>query len=435
MPPGLPGRARRSGRLSPRFAVPLLVVGVLLVASAAPAGAGMGKIQAARLTKTTFGAAAAAKVRLLYVFASPSKRFELELAVRNGASWQVLRDVGRHGSFSGAHSLTVKSLFQSRPIKAGSYRLELAADANRVRIGFRVAATVTVTQARNNRPAGTVKLVFVHHSTGQNWLDDSNGELGIALRNNNYFVSDTNYGWGPDSIGDRTDIGQWWLWFRGARSATYMHALYNEFGQNSTYARLARDPDPTRENQVILFKSCFPNSNISGNPSDPPATGANPLRGKDASLPYMTVANVEGIYNDLLPYFAAHQGKLFILIVSPPLRREDTTAANAANARAVADWLVNKWLARYPYRNVGVYDFFNVLTSNGGSPDVNDLGKESGNHHRRWNGRIEDTKTVSSNFTAYPTSDSHPSRAGNLKATGEFVDVLNYYYQRWSAKR
>jgi hypothetical protein len=37
--------------------------------------------------------------------------------------------------------------------------------------------------------------------------------LGIALRDNNYFVSDTNYGWGPadqdegyGTIGDHTDI-------------------------------------------------------------------------------------------------------------------------------------------------------------------------------------------------------------------------------------
>lgn len=63
-------------------------------------------------------------------------------------------------------------------------------------------------------PSSTVNLVFIHHSTGENWLNDDNGGLGLALLDNNYFVSDTNYGWGPDSIGDRTDIGNWWEWFR-----------------------------------------------------------------------------------------------------------------------------------------------------------------------------------------------------------------------------
>ncbi|MCA9992945.1 MAG: hypothetical protein KDE29_18280, partial [Anaerolineales bacterium] len=58
-------------------------------------------------------------------------------------------------------------------------------------------------------PASPVKLIFIHHSTGENWLSDGYGDLGLALAQNNYFVSDTNYGWGPDSIGDRTDIPDW----------------------------------------------------------------------------------------------------------------------------------------------------------------------------------------------------------------------------------
>lgn len=69
-------------------------------------------------------------------------------------------------------------------------------------------APVTLAQSLNaSNPPSPVKLVFVHHSTGENWLGDDNGGLGIALRDASYFVSDTNYGWGPDSIGDRTDVG------------------------------------------------------------------------------------------------------------------------------------------------------------------------------------------------------------------------------------
>ncbi|MFN2187700.1 MAG: hypothetical protein ACK2T3_02950, partial [Candidatus Promineifilaceae bacterium] len=47
-------------------------------------------------------------------------------------------------------------------------------------------------------PIEAVKLVFIHHSVGENWLADGDGGLGLALMENNYFVSDTNYGWGPD---------------------------------------------------------------------------------------------------------------------------------------------------------------------------------------------------------------------------------------------
>ena len=43
-------------------------------------------------------------------------------------------------------------------------------------------------------PSHTIKLVFIHHSTGENWLRDDYGGLGQALSANNYYVSDTNYG-------------------------------------------------------------------------------------------------------------------------------------------------------------------------------------------------------------------------------------------------
>ena len=56
-------------------------------------------------------------------------------------------------------------------------------------------------------PAQVQRLIFIHHSTGENWLADDGGKLGIGLKQANYFVSDTNYGWGPNDIGDKTDIG------------------------------------------------------------------------------------------------------------------------------------------------------------------------------------------------------------------------------------
>ena len=46
-------------------------------------------------------------------------------------------------------------------------------------------------------PVNAVRLIFIHHSVGENWLCDDNGGLGIALRDNHYYVSDTIYGWGP----------------------------------------------------------------------------------------------------------------------------------------------------------------------------------------------------------------------------------------------
>ena len=45
-------------------------------------------------------------------------------------------------------------------------------------------------------PSQVTKLIFIHHSCGENWLTDGHGNLGRVLGENNYFVSDTNYSWG-----------------------------------------------------------------------------------------------------------------------------------------------------------------------------------------------------------------------------------------------
>ena len=99
------------------------------------------------------------------------------------------------------------------------------------------------------------------------------------------------------------------------------------------------------------------------------------MRGQGSGSDHHTVGNAKGIYNDLLTYFATRQDKLFVAIAAPPL--SDSTYA--ANARAFNEWLFNDWLKDYPHRNVAVYDFYNVLTSNGGSANTNDTGAEGGN--------------------------------------------------------
>jgi len=251
-------------------------------------------------------------------------------------------------------------------------------------------------------PAQPVKLIFIHHSTGENWLSDDDGGLGRALEANNYFASDTNYGWGPDSIGDRTDITDWPEWFTGPDSNRYLTALYAETGQLAPYTRSL--PEPSGENQIIMFKSCFPNSNLEGNSNDPPARGWG-----------LTVSNTKAIYNELLTYFATRHDKLFVVITAPPL--QDPT--HAANARAFNTWLVEDWLSGYEGNNVAVFDFYNVLTD----PD---------NHHRVRDGAVEHITARGGNTLYYPSNgDDHPSSAGNRKATGEFVPLLNAYYHRW----
>lgn len=282
-------------------------------------------------------------------------------------------------------------------------------------------------------PALPVKLIFIHHSTGGNWLADANGdgpygELGKALMNNNYYVSATNYGWGPYGMGDNTDIPHWPSWFRGEHSAEVLADLYSETAQNfgsfGSWTRLAGAPGGA--NQIIMFKSCFPNSDLYGGPADAAYASPNDLE--------YSVANAKAVYNDILTYFQSRQDKLFIVITAPPMliegylenRSDPAPAVRAANARAFNNWLVNDWLDGYAYNNVAVFDYFNVLT-------------DANNHHRWYNGAVQHvTDSGSDDFSAYPawyggptSYDNHPSTTGHQKATAEFVPLLNYYYNRW----
>jgi len=291
-------------------------------------------------------------------------------------------------------------------------------------------------------PAGPkpVRLIFIHHSTGENWLTDDNGDLGKALMQAGYYVSDTNYGWGPAwgpenvPVGDMTDIGQWWVWFRSPGSAAIMDRVYREDGQLSYYTRFSTSPGG--ENEIVMFKSCFPNSAMQGSLNDPvPSIDTNPLKAESAYSGYHTVANAKGIYRDLLEYFKTRPDKLFIIVTAPPL----SDGKYASNARAFNEWLVNDYLHGYTEKNVFVYDFYNVMTTNGGSSSANDAKKESGNHHRMSGGKVQHTVGSgimgTKNTAAYASGwdDDHPTSAGSRKATDEFVPVLNHVYTQWKA--
>ncbi|MBN2392426.1 MAG: hypothetical protein JXR84_16975 [Anaerolineae bacterium] len=306
----------------------------------------------------------------------------------------------------------------------------------------------TITTDSPISPTTPVKLIFIHHSTGGHWLadvgeHDNAGGLGQALMENNYFVSATNYGWGPDGIGDRTDIPNWPEWF----TDTIMSQVYAESDQNicnptspsdDCFGAWPRLPtDPGGENEIIMFKSCFPNSDLYGNPGDPPLPEPNDYE--------YTVANAKAVYNKILTYFAAHQDKLFVVIAAPPLAEGETASERAANARAFNNWLINDWLSSnsYTYSNVAIFDYYNVLTSNGSPGRIDDTEvitepndyalRPDGNHHY-WNGSaVTHTQTIPNNYSAYPSGDSHPTTNGQQKATAEFVPLLNVFYNRWKS--
>ncbi|MCX5752004.1 MAG: hypothetical protein NT099_10180 [Candidatus Saganbacteria bacterium] len=238
------------------------------------------------------------------------------------------------------------------------------------------------------------KLCFIHHTCGGNWISSSNGGLGTALNNNHYYVTETDYGWSAaagDNLGSFTDINNWGVWFTDSKMS-YVYNNSSHYDYNNAIS------DPGGENEIVIFKSGYANSEVGS-----------------------SIETEEAYYNALLPYFYAHPEKLFILVTPPG----DSSVSSYLKTKELCDWLVDTssgWLKDYHRSNVVVYDLYCTLS-------------ETNSHHRIVSGSVE--RTYAGDYdgvSPYHSSDNHPNATGNQKATTEFVPLLNYYYSRWKAE-
>ena len=144
-------------------------------------------------------------------------------------------------------------------------------------------AKLDLTQYSAEKPEKTLNLLFIHHSSGATLLADkgeksgnyclwpthpSGGGLRNLLRQNNYNVHEATYG---SKIGQKTDINNWHAKFRD-----HMDKILKTDHQD----RLYKDDSV---NNIVLFKSCYPNNNIVSDgtsPGDPDSRDSNPGPGE-----------------------------------------------------------------------------------------------------------------------------------------------------------
>jgi hypothetical protein len=268
-------------------------------------------------------------------------------------------------------------------------------------------------------PGVPIDLLFIHHSVGGTLLaaegpeagehapqciwdaHPNGGGLRDLLEGSGYQVHEASYG---SRLGEETDLFDWLPKFR-----EHMDDVLRIDVQDTTL------PDG-RRNQIVVFKSCFPNSFFVGEGS---GTG-------DPEGPELTLADAQASMNALREVFARYPDVLFVYVTAPPMappsaiplwkwaiKRILGTAIDPAELRAGHDiarrfnnWMRSPegWLQGYPNDNVVVFDFFDVLTDNGRS-----------------------------NMLRYPTgggTDSHPSAEGNRRAAQGFLPFINRAVRR-----
>ncbi len=259
-----------------------------------------------------------------------------------------------------------------------------------------------------------LSLLFIHHSCGGQLFaphaaaDDgesciydhaeNGGGLRPRLQAAGYDVHEASYN---SKIGHDTDIFHWLPKFRDQMD------LVLKVDHQDTFFEDGRTHD------VVMFKSCYPNSVFVGPGSAP----------GDPAGPELTVENAKATYRALLPIFAEHPQRLFVVVTAPPrvfkadrlaktlikrLLGRPTLAQSGPWARSFNNWLVDVqqgWLAGYAHKNVIVMDYYDVLTGHGAS-----------------------------DFSIYGSGpdgrDDHPSAEGNSKAAELFAPMLNQAVRR-----
>jgi hypothetical protein len=232
-------------------------------------------------------------------------------------------------------------------------------------VGVMLCATVLCADTTDD-------LIFIHHSCGANWLGSGLNSALVAKdyideRNDMYYGSDIAPDAGrPDSLGsvpgDNTNMNHWVSWFN------------DYLGNLKTYGCA------TGVNKIVMFKSCYPISDVGSDGSLP----GDPFSGTQSLTNYKAVYHnaagsgvpyTQGGYNyyALEDVFAANPDTLFIPVTAPPLTFTGTDDDNAHRARLFNDWLKNDWLSSYNaahpgLNNVAVFDWFDVLANPDSDP-------------------------------------------------------------------
>ena len=229
----------------------------------------------------------------------------------------------------------------------------------------------------------TNRMVFLHHSVGKGILEsgglaDSLMAMGVAMRGATY----------GDEVGERTDVCDWLPKFqRDLGRILKFKAHPNIFYTGDT------------TNDIVMFKSCFPNSDIK---TDGTAPG-NPTSSE------RTLANYKAAFTGLTTEFRNHPRTLFIYLTFPPLVPEETTPEAALRVRTFNQWLQSELVPAYEKEtgltNLAVLDLFDILADNS-----NMLRAE----YR--NGRPH---------------DSHPNEQANREIARRFMDFFRPLWTRW----
>ncbi len=230
------------------------------------------------------------------------------------------------------------------------------------------------------------RIIFLHHSVGKNILQQ--GGLRDSLLEMGIFVKGATYG---DEIGQFTDVCHWTPKF----SADFDQILKFKNHPNVYYT-------DDRRNDIIMFKSCFPNSDISGEGS-----GSG-----DPTSRERTIANYRAAFEEIGKQFAKHPDRLIIYWTTPPLTPASTTPEAAKRAREFNNWVTGEYLSSYRQKtglnNFYVFDLYSILS--------------------------DDSNVLRQEFRPEDATNSHPNEVANTTVARHFMEFFKPILSEWESR-
>jgi len=255
---------------------------------------------------------------------------------------------------------------------------------NNTRMGIRssIWSVTNLTKATLNRndvirrsQGEFTNIFFLHHSVGQHLIDE--GHVRQLFQNAGYDFWDQGYNQDEgqrDPQGNRLEFV-----YYVPHDNTDIDGYQIIFTQ-PTFGLPFNTFSGLLQHEVIIFKSCFPNSHIIS--------------------PDQLEQDKEW-YLDMRATFENYPEKVFIILTQPPLNPAETNPEAALRARELTAWLTSDEFLN-GHSNLFVFDFFDLLAENDfTSIDANMLRREYRNG-----------------------SDSHPNQLANETIGPLFVDFV-----------
>ncbi len=204
--------------------------------------------------------------------------------------------------------------------------------------------SLSLLSCSNEASDADLKIAYLHHSTGEVIWNGKKESLPDLFKQYNkeseiaYYIKEINfpkaspYGW------NNYPFDYYNIWVKNGDKETYM--------EEPTLESL------TKEYQVIIFKHCFPVSNVLGDDGMP-----------DIDSDKKTLANYKLQYDALKNKLHEYSDTKFILFTGAALTKASVSEAEATLAKEFFEWVKIEW--DQPGDNIYIWDLHTLQTQGG----------------------------------------------------------------------